>query len=140
MKKITLSLILLITSSCVSLILNSALNDMGAFDEKVKIDNLSNGNKEIAFINMHHIGRKEFFNDVSAKVDSLQEQNYLIFYESVIEDKNRDSLLKDENRRKIRKIIGFIPEQHLDTVNNNVFGKYKYSGAKNGHSIPPAAD
>lgn len=128
MKKVMLLLLIIIATSCTSMLLNSALKDIGAFDDKVTMDSLSNGEKEVAFINMHHVGREEFYRDAAFKIDSLQNLDYMVFYESVIEEKNTDSIVKDHNERKIRKILGFIPEEHLDTVNNRLFGKYKYSG------------
>ncbi len=127
MKKIIYFFLILCTSSCTSLIVNTSLKEIGAYDDATKIHNLSNGSKKVVFIGMHHIGRKEFYDDVSAKIDSLQQQDYVVFYESVAEEVQTDSVAQDRALRKLRKLLGFVPEDYLDTINNTFLGKYKYS-------------
>ena len=98
---------------------------MGFYDEKAEITYLSNGIKEVAFINMHHIGKKEFYDDVSSKIDSLKKQQYIVFYESYAEEAETDSLTKDINERKLRKLLGISTAEYFDAENNLFLGKYK---------------
>lgn len=77
---------------------------------------------------MHHIGKQEFYDDVSYKIDSLQQKGYTVFYEQVTLDKNMDSVIKDNYSRKFRKLIGLNGYGYYDTLTGVVSGKYKYKG------------
>ena len=127
MKKIIIILTLLLCSSCVSLIMKSEFKRYGFYDEKSKVHYLSNNTKEVAFIGMHHVGRKEFYTDVASKIDSLKKQGYLVFYEGVETESGTDSLTADVQNRKLRKLIGSTVGEYLDTLNNKFLGKYKIS-------------
>ncbi|MBL4746951.1 MAG: hypothetical protein JKY08_11380 [Flavobacteriaceae bacterium] len=75
---------------------------------------------------MHHVGNKDFFDDVAHKIDSLQKLDYTVFYESTRDDKETDSLIKETNGLKLRKLMGFFPGKYLDTAKNVIAGKIKY--------------
>jgi hypothetical protein len=100
---------------------------MGIYEEECEVNYLSNGQKEVAFIGLHHIGIEEFYMNVSRKVDSLQKSGYVVFYESLAEDDSLGTLIKEENLRKIRKLSGVIPDNYLDTASRKLYGKYRYS-------------
>lgn len=127
MKKIIYLLLITSCFSCTKIILGSALKKIGAYEEECNITYLSNGDKKVAFLNMHHIGRKEFYDHVGFKVDSLQKEDYIIFYEGVGNKVKIDSLKQDVYDRKFRKLLGFIPDSYIDTTNNRFLGKYKLS-------------
>lgn len=95
---------------------------MGAFDEACKLTYLSNEEKEVAFLAMHHIGKKAFYEDVATKVDSLQKAGFFVFYEGYSDESPEDSLANDRNERKLRKVLGVALEAYLDTVNHTVLG------------------
>ncbi len=127
MKKIIIILTLLLCVSCVSLIMKSEFKRYGFYEEKCEITYLSNNIKEVAFIEMHHIGRKEFYDDVATKIDSLKKQGYSVFYEGIETEPDTDSLQADAYNRKLRKLIGATVGEYLDTLNNTYLGKYKIS-------------
>jgi hypothetical protein len=46
---------------------------IGVFDKEAKEKRISNEKKELVFIPMHHVGKKEFYDDVKKKIDSLHQ-------------------------------------------------------------------
>jgi hypothetical protein len=104
------------------------LHSTGVLENSARVYKLSNGKKIVAFIPMHHIGKQEFYNDVAKKVDSFRKQNYEILYESLGIEKGTDSLTRDLSKRKIRKILGFLPTGYYNTETKTIMGKYKYRG------------
>ncbi len=82
MKKITILSVLIFAicslSSCIQKIL---LKKVGAFDKSATTKEITNGDKTIVFVPMHHVGKQEFYNDVRQKIDSLQKNGYIIYYE-----------------------------------------------------------
>ena len=115
----------LLLTSCTKFILNS----LGTFEETVSVKYITNQKKQIIFLPMHHIGKKEFYNDVQKRIDSLLLQGYVVYYENVRPVKNIDSLYKDTLLRKARKITGidFVNAKksggYIDTINNTIMGK-----------------
>ena len=114
--------------SCASTITNLALKSGGIFDTESTLKTLTNKKQKVIFIGMQHIGKNEFYDDVSIKIDSLQKQGYISFYESVSDDKEIDSLITKRSAMKLRKLMGYIPIKHLDTTNNIIGAKIKYKG------------
>jgi hypothetical protein len=105
-----------------------ALKRAGIFETKSELKIIENEKQKIIFIGMHHVGREEFYNDVANKIDSLQKLNYTVFYEGVTNDKETDSLITVRNFMKLRKLMGILPIEHLDTTKNKINGKIKYRG------------
>ena len=127
MKRIPLLiLVLFILTSCMSKFVNLALEKVGVFDEKCEMSLLKNDKKKVYFIEAHHIGREEYYLDISKKVDSLQKDGYIVFYESV--KRNSDSLINDTLSRKLRKLTGIANFTYYDTITNKIGGKLKYKG------------
>lgn len=62
--------------------------------------------KQLRFVKMHHIGKKEFYNNVSALVEKAKNENYVLYYEWIKFD-----LSTEIEKRKIRKLTGFIPSE-----------------------------
>jgi len=127
-------LLLLLTSffllSCLKKI---ALNAAGVFDTTASAKYITNGEKEIIFLSMHHIGKEDFYNSIKLRVDSLIKKEFIVFFEAVRAGKVRDSLQKDTLYRKGRKITGvdFVTLKsnggYLDTAKNSLMGlKIKY--------------
>lgn len=126
MKKVELILLFFITYSCVSI--NDVLEKYGVFSENAVIKDISNKHKKIVFIEMHHLGRPEFYSDVAHKTDSLQKDGYMVFYESVTVDSSTDSLTIETYKKKFRKISGINSVEYYDTITNKIAGKYQYKG------------
>lgn len=107
-----------------------ALNSMGIYDKKVSFHLVTNGDKKIIFIPMHHIGKKEFYENAKQVTDSLMKNGYILYLESVTPGKNIDSLQKDTLYRKATKLTGvdmFALKNnggYLDT-NKNTLNGYK---------------
>lgn len=120
-----LLLCLLSLASC----LNIALNSLGVLEKNATLKFISNGEKRIVFIPMHHIGKKEFYDDVEKKIDSLSKNGFIIFYEGVRLGQVKDSLQKDTLFKKIRKIVGLDlvalnkNQGYLDVENNRIMGR-----------------
>jgi hypothetical protein len=128
MKKSIILLISLILTSCSSIFPTHTLKRIGVFDSKSELEIIKYKKKKILFIPMHHVGKKEFYDDIANKVDSLQKLDYTVFYESAIDDKETDSLTTTRNGLKLRKLMGFYPRKYLDTTTNIIAGKIKYKG------------
>jgi hypothetical protein len=99
-----------------------ALKSVGAHKTEAVINVLSSKSKNIAFIGMHHIGKKQFYNDVYRITDSLGKLGYISYYESVKDEKFDSITIK-----KFRKINGIYlsKDGYLDTITNKLVGKYK---------------
>lgn len=109
-------LILSTFSSCNSLYLKHS----GILDDKPELKRISNDTKNIIFLPIHHIGKKEYYNNLSKKVDSLTLLGYVTFYEEVT------TKLKEKTEyiplaKKFRKIQGDFNagNGYLDSLNNN---------------------
>lgn len=121
MKKLFLLSLSFLLFGCKSFLINKALEKVGVYDDEVKIKIISNANKKIVFIPMKHIGTESFYDDVRAKIDSLDKQNHFFFYELVTGEE--DSITS----KKFRKISG-LPENdkgYLEIL-DSVFKKIKY--------------
>jgi hypothetical protein len=114
-KTIILFCVAIISISCV----NTILKSYGVFDNQSKITSITNGEKSIVFIEINHIGKKEFYNDVKFKVDSLEAKDYSILYEQVILQSNLSKEDKNLYFLKIRKLGMYGLE--FDTLNNKLF-------------------
>ena len=131
MKKTFILLIFFTLTSCSLIFTSRALKKTGVLDEKSELKIIKSKKQKILFIPMHHVGRKEYYNDVANKIDSLQNQNFTVFYEGVIDSKETDSLTRKKSLLKLRKIMGFFPQGqkgYLDTTTNVIAGKIKYKG------------
>lgn len=111
-------------------IVNKALQRTGVLEDTPFIEYRSSDTKEIAFIHMHHIGTEPFYHTVANKVDSLQRKGYISFYEGVANAKEIDSIENDIIERKVRKIIGLVPQNYYDSISNKIAGRIKYKGDK----------
>jgi hypothetical protein len=100
-------------------------------DAKATFKKASNGNKQILFVGMHHVGRQEFYTDVKRIADSLQKLNYTIIYESAASNYADNSKEADTLNRKFRKLMGLAiggTKGYYDTTTNLIGGILKYKG------------
>ncbi|MAX78711.1 MAG: hypothetical protein CL843_00850 [Crocinitomicaceae bacterium] len=99
----------------------------GVLEAKPTLKTISNGQKNVVYLALHHIGRKEYYADLTQKVDSLQQLNYVVFYEeitsAIVDNAELITLSK-----KFRKIQGNFEagNGYLDTINNKIYGSIEY--------------
>jgi len=127
MKKLLLFIVsCLLLSSCSSLI-EMALERKGIFDEKAKLDILSNEDKKIVIIGMHHIGKQSFYDDVRFKVDSLRNLGFDFLYETIKYDSDFPKEQQNLYDMKFRKFLGLHigKEGYFDTITNKIAGRVK---------------
>jgi hypothetical protein len=113
MKKILITLTIIILTSCKSYIANEYFKSVGVYDNKIKLEKLTYNDSEIIFFGMHHIGKNEFYDDVKKKTDSLLKEDYIFYIEGIssqfADKKNltkEDSIALIEISYKFRKILG----------------------------------
>ncbi len=124
MKKIIYLLIIVLTQAgCKSSLINYALEKNGIYDDKIVPKSISAHNKQIVFLPLQHVGRKEYYDDVKHNIDSLKKEGYMFFYEKVKND-TQDSL----ELYKFRKIIHFgVPKEgYLDLLESLSKTKIKF--------------
>lgn len=109
------------------------LSHYGIFDERAEINKISNNVKQLAFIQMHHVGKPNFYEGVKCKIDSLQKAGYFVFYEAVANGVDKNSAIFDTVIRKFRKVTGLTVPQgtagYLDSDKGTLNGK-QYSFLK----------
>ncbi len=91
--------------------------------ENVDVFSYSINNKEVKFVPMHHIGKKEFYDDLKSKISQFKSKGYRVYYELISTDLKIDTLQKDIIRRKVRKIKGFSGTYEAAVSGTN-FEKY----------------
>ncbi|WP_421754842.1 hypothetical protein [Croceimicrobium sp.] len=93
----------------------------GVLEEKPELKVLSNGEKEVLFLPIHHIGRESYYQEVKRITDSLDQQAYTILYEQVSTGlrEAEDFILM---AKKFRKLTGSFNAGtgYLDTVNHKI--------------------
>ena len=114
-----LGLILLLAffPSCTTMALKSA----GILEPENKMREMSNGERSVVFLGMHHIGVKEYYASTKKIVDSLQKAGYVAFLEGV-QYKTQDTAIRHQADLKFRRITGIslTPKGYLDTVTNTL--------------------
>ena len=120
MKKILYIILLFTMTSCATLLLNTALQKVGIYDDKIELQRYSRSEKELVFFPIQHIGTSDFYNDVKLKIDSLQNIGYYFYFEKIKPNVDSDDVLY----RKFRKITGLskCKEGYLENL-DSVFGK-----------------
>lgn len=87
------------------------MKENGTLDKTAVLQPLNYNDKEILFLNMVHLGTREYYGDVTKKIDSLQRGVYYVFYEGLYLSKN-DRVIKVNdsiNYLKFRKVMGLYP-------------------------------
>jgi len=90
-------------------------------EAKAELKIISDGEKRVLFLPIHHIGLQEYYQDIAKKTDSLESLNYIVFYEQV-NTNVRDRAEYESLGKKFRKITGNFNagNGYLDTVNNSL--------------------
>lgn len=113
-------------SSCsLKKISKNQLEKIGVFETVVQIKELDQDQKQIVILETRHIGKKEYYNQMQIKIDSLKTENYYFFLEG-IRNQSKDTI----QQMKYRKIVGNIytnnQEEVIDTINNKIYGLLPY--------------
>lgn len=104
----------------------------GILESKPELKTITNGEKTVVFLPLHHIGRKMYYEDIEKKIDSLQAIDFVVFYELVsAKDTNQENMIN--TARKFRKIQGDFQAKngYLDTINNKIYGSISYDAKYN---------
>lgn len=116
---------LVLSSSCSSIYYSITLKK----DVKKDVMILENQEgKHVVYIGMIHLGKKGYYESVTARVDSLRKEGYIVLYEGVTDSKN-DTVL-----RKFRKVAGFHLTDFRD-ADNKAFKKIAKISHKYEHQI-----
>jgi hypothetical protein len=91
--------------------------------KNAKVYNYKLADKEIKFVSMHHMGKKEFYDDVKNIIAINKKDGFRVYHERVSSMFEGDSLLRDIIRRKARKIKGFSGT-YKENVESSMFDKY----------------
>ncbi|UIR54500.1 hypothetical protein LZQ00_09470 [Sphingobacterium sp. SRCM116780] len=101
---IFLTILFLLFSSCSESLL---VQSTGVLQNASKTYHLKNGNREIIYIPMRHLGKRNYYDFIQRKVDSLQKEGFVVFYESIAYEV--DSVQqRDVYDRKFRKLVGHV--------------------------------
>lgn len=113
MKKIIFFLSVLIVSCNPNKMLTNALTKVGILDEQATVKKINNSQKEIYFIEMKHLAKQEFYDNVLFKVDSFKKEGFFVLAESVtLKSGNALNTLNNQDSiiiLKARKLIGYLP-------------------------------
>lgn len=75
--------------------------------ETVNLDEYSNDQLNVAFIGIHHVGKKVYYKNLTSTIKDYKAKGYTVFYEGLSRSEvKNDSLAFDLEKRKFRKIIG----------------------------------
>lgn len=90
-------------------------------ETKPQLKSISNSERKVLFLPIHHIGLEEYYQDIAKKTDSLESLDYVVFYEQVntnVRDRSEYEFLG----KKFRKLTGSFNagNGYLDTVNNRL--------------------
>jgi hypothetical protein len=104
MKKIffyTIALLGILLQSCLSIISNKyELNSKTPKLEKINV----NG-KEVYFLGMAHLAKKEFYDNSKLLIEDLQKKGFIFYIESVTDLDNKSAIIDTLSVKKIRKLI-----------------------------------
>ena len=98
----------------------------------------TDGVKTVEFIEMVHIGKPLFYENVKQKVKECKEKGFVLFYEYVNAEHATDL-----EKRKIRKMIGFLPSKdgyQYMLKNQLESGKYVFQDNKSFLNLSNADD
>lgn len=119
MKKILIFITIILAFQSCKIV--NGLIELNRKNAKIRSYNL--GKKEIIFLGMHHMGKKEFYDDVTRIIKEYKSKGYVVYYELISTDFTKDNKLKDTIHRKVRKLKGFSGT-YKDNAPNSFAEKY----------------
>jgi hypothetical protein len=115
-------------SSCIRKL---ALKYVGVYDERVSVKKIKSNTKEIAFLEMHHLGKELFYKDAIEKLEALKKEGYYVYFEGVSIGNSSDSNEIKMSMLKMRSVTGI---DFLKMKSNN-----GYIDSSTGMSLLPDA-
>lgn len=115
-------IVALCITGCRSFLYNIGLENIGVYDDEIKLKKIQRVDQKVVFFPMVHIGTEARYQDIKIKVDSLKKLNFTFYLESVVADIKEDSML-----RKYRKITGISLNKkgYTDNIDSLFKGKFK---------------
>lgn len=101
-------LILFTLSSCQSLLVKYVISTAD-IKKNFKVLRNKTTNQTIVFFPMVHMGKKEYYDNCKILIDSLRNEGYLFFYESVSVDPTLNPTDQSKYNKKFRSILGYNP-------------------------------
>ncbi|MFP2994752.1 hypothetical protein ABN763_02530 [Spongiivirga sp. MCCC 1A20706] len=109
-------LIAFLTTSC-SVIFKMKQSD--SIVKKVKV--LENDTKRVVFLPVSHVGKKSYYESIKTMIDSLRNDNYTVYFESVSYQTELSEAKKDTIARKMRRILGWsLTSSYKDSTNKSM--------------------
>jgi hypothetical protein len=123
-KFVFIAFVLIFTTGCFPKFIAKSIS---IFDNKINLQVLTNNEIVVCFIPMHHIGTKQFYDDVQLNIDTFKKQGFSIFYEGVTLDTSLPKAELDTIYKKFRKITGMAISKseykgYIDTANSSIMG------------------
>jgi len=72
----------------------------------VAVAELTNKEKVVAFIPMHHVGKREFYDGVKEIIAHYKVEGFIVYYEGTGMVTGVDSVTRDHYERKFRRMLG----------------------------------
>lgn len=79
----------------------------GVLQNASRTHHLKNGERELIYIPMRHLGKRNYYDYIQRMVDSLQNQGFVVFYESIAYQVD-SAQQRDLYDRKFRKLVGHV--------------------------------
>lgn len=111
--------LLLAFTSCVNL----AARKVGLLDNGPGLERLQVPGKEVYFLGMMHLARPAFYDNVRRAIDTLQQQGYIFYVESVSGYGPAAPVPDTLALRKFRKVLALSPGRPYSGQDNPLFGK-----------------
>lgn len=111
MRKLLLLIPLFLFASCAAKMIDMALRKKGILDTTAVLKPLNYNDKAIVFLEMIHLGKKEYYNDVTLKIDSLEKEGFFVFYEGLYLRKSDRVITKGDSVSylKFRRLTNLDP-------------------------------
>lgn len=95
---------LFLFSSCAG---SLAVQSTGVLQNASRIHHLKNADRELIYIPMRHLGKRNYYDHIQHMVDSLQKVGFVVFYESIAYEVD-SAQQRDRYDRKFRKLVGHV--------------------------------
>lgn len=119
MKYFLLLMSFMMFTSCKNLVLNTAFQAMGVYDDVAKMHVANSTTATIVLLPTRHLGTPQYYNNLHHKIDSLTALNYFFYTEKVKTNVSQDTLL-----RKFRKFTGIpVASSGYKRILDSITGK-----------------
>ena len=119
MKKIILFSIIIILNSCYNLIAKK----IGLTDLEPQLTKLKVPHKDVYFLGIMHLGKKEYYDNVKIKITNFQNEGYTFYVEGASSFENGKKTIDTISLKKMRKITGLDFSIKYSQMTNDIFKK-----------------